>query len=80
MPGAMITVSQRADLDIRGNTDCSSEVSNIIAVEALLLYNSDRGPGSRSNHCEPSKTICYNNNDSAMIISRERLQWRKRIG
>lgn len=60
-------------------TDRSSKVSNVIAVESLLLYNSDGRPGSCSYHCEPSEAVCHDNDDGAMIIRRKCLQRRKRV-
>lgn len=62
------------------NTDRSSEVSNVIAVEPLLLYNSNGSSGSCSYYCESSKAVCYDDNNRSMIEWRKCLQRWKRVG
>ena len=63
----------------RCNTDRSSEIPNVIAVESLLLYNCDGRSGSCSYHREPSEAVCHDNDDGAMVIRRKCLQRRKRV-
>lgn len=64
----------------RINTNRSPKVSNVIAVKTLLLYDSDGSSGSCSHQREPSKAVCYDNNNCAMVSRRKCVQRRKRVG